>query len=52
MTLENTRHTDMSNFLLDFPWNDYCSRTRNPDLAATAIGEVMDSGVRAHAHIL
>ena len=38
----------MSNFLLDFPWNDYCFRTRDPDLAATAVGEVVDSGMRAH----
>ena len=38
----------MSNFLLDFPWDDYCFRTRNPDLTATAVGEVMDSGMRAY----
>ena len=34
--------------LLDFPWDDYCFRTRDPDLAATAVGEVMDSGMRAY----
>ena len=45
---ENSRHADMSNFLLDFPWNDYCFRTRDPDLAATAVGEVVDSGMRAY----
>ena len=39
---------NMSNFLLDFPWNDYCFRTRDPDLAATAVGEVVDSGMRAY----
>ena len=39
---------DMSNFLLDFPWNDYCFQTRDPDLAATAVGEVVDSGMRAY----
>ena len=38
----------MSNFLLDFPWNDYCFWTRDPDLAATAVGEVVDSGMRAY----
>ena len=38
----------MSNFLLDFPWNDYCFRTCDPDLASTAVGEVMDSGIRAY----
>ena len=38
----------MSNFLLDFPWNDYCFRTRDPDLAATVVGEVVDSGMRAY----
>ena len=36
----------MSNFLLDFPWNDYCLRTCDPDMVATAVGEVMDSGMR------
>ena len=45
---ENARRADMSNFLLDFPWNDYCFWTRDPDLAATAVGEVMDSGMRAY----
>ena len=38
----------MSNFLFDFPWDDYCFQTRDPDLAATAVGEVMDSGMRAY----
>ena len=38
----------MSNFLLDFPWNDYCFRTHDPDLAATVVGEVVDSGMRAY----
>ena len=38
----------MSNFLLDFPWNDYCFRTRDPDLAATVIGEFMDLGMTAY----
>ena len=38
----------MSNFLLDFPWNDYCFQIRDPDLAATAVGKVMDSGMRAY----
>ena len=45
---ENTRRADMSNFLFDFPWDDYCFRTRDPDLAATAVGEVIDSGMRAY----
>ena len=45
---ENVRRADMSNFLLDFPWNDYCFRTRDPDLAATAVGKVVDSGMRAY----
>ena len=44
---ENTQGADMSNFLLNFPWNDYFFRTRDPDLAATAVGKVMDSGMRA-----
>ena len=45
---ENAPCADMSNFLLDFPWNDYCFRTRDPDLVATAVGEVVDSGMRAY----
>ena len=45
---ENARRADMSNFLLDFPWNDHRFRTRDPDLATTAVGEVMDSGMRAY----
>ena len=46
--IENARRGDMSNFLFDFPWDDYCFRTRDPDLVATAVGEVMDSGMRAY----
>ena len=38
----------MSNFLLDFPWNDYCFQTHDPNPAATAVGEVMDLGMRAY----
>ena len=38
----------MRNFLLDFPWNDYRFRTRDPDLAATTVGEVVNSGMRAY----
>ena len=45
---ENTRSADMSDFLLDFPWNDYCFRTHDPDLVATVVGEVVDSGMRAY----
>ena len=37
----------MSNVFLDLPWNDYCFRTCDPELAATAVGEVVDSGMRA-----
>ena len=44
----NARRADMNNFLLDFPWDDYCFRTCDPDLAATAVGELMDSGMRAY----
>ena len=45
---ENTRQADMSNFLLDFPWNDYCFWTCDIDLAATAVGELVDSRMRAY----
>ena len=45
---ENARRADMSNFLLDFPWDDYCFRILDPDLTTAAVGEVMDSGMRAY----
>ena len=45
---ENAQCADMSNFLLDFPWNDYCFLTRDPDLVATAAGEVVNSGMREY----
>ena len=45
---ENAQFADMRDFLLDFPWNDYCLQTRDPDLVATEVGEVMDSGMRAY----
>ena len=45
---ENARRAHMSNFHLDFPWDDYCFQTHDPDLAATAVCEVMDSGMRAY----
>ena len=45
---ENTRRPDVSNFLLNFPWNDYCFWTPDPDLVATAVGVVVDSGMRAY----
>ena len=38
----------MSNFLFDFPWNDYCFQTNDPDLAATLVGKVLDSRMRAY----
>ena len=46
--LENARLADMSNILLDFPWNNHCFRTHDPDLVATAVGEVVDSRMRAY----
>ena len=45
---ENAWRAVMSNFLLDFPWNDYCFQTLDPDLVATAVGEVVDLGMRAY----
>ena len=38
----------MSNFLLNFSWNDYCFLTCDPDVAAAAVGEVVDSGMRTY----
>ena len=38
----------MSEFLSDFSQNDYCFRTRNPGLEATAVDEVITSGIRAY----
>ena len=45
---ENAWHADMSDILLDFPWNDYCIQTHDPDLVVTAVGKVMNSGMRAY----
>ena len=45
---ENTRRADMSNFFVDFPRNDYCFRTRDPDPVATAVGEAVDSRMKAY----
>ena len=45
---EDARRADMSRFLLDFPWNEYYFWTRDPDLAAKAVGEVVDLGMRAY----
>ena len=45
--MENTQCADKRDFLLDFPWNNYCFQTFNPDLAATAIEEVITSGMEA-----
>ena len=39
----------MSNFLLNFLWNDYCFWTCDLDLVATAVGEVVDSGMIAYS---
>ena len=46
---ENTLLADMSDFLLDILWNDNCFRTRDPDLAATAVGKEIDSGMRTYS---
>ena len=38
----------MSDFLLDFPWTDYCFHSRDPDRAAVAVAEVITSGMEAY----
>ena len=45
---ENTRRSDMRDFLLDFPWGEYCFRSRNPDLVAVKVDEVITSGMEAY----
>ena len=45
---ENAWRADMSNFLLDLPWNDYCFWTLTWWLVATAVGEVVDSVMRTY----
>ena len=45
---ENGRRADMSNFFLVFPWNGYCFCTCNPDLAATAVDDVITFRMRAY----
>ena len=45
---ENAWRADMSNYLLYFPWNDYCFQTHDPNLVAKKVGEIVDSGMRAY----
>ena len=45
---ENTRHSDIRDFLLDFPWGEYCFRSRNPELVAAKVTEVITSGMEAY----
>ena len=44
---QNTQCADRSDFLLNFPWNDYCFWTCDLDLVTAAVGEVMGLGMRA-----
>ena len=42
------QRTDMSDFLNDFPWEDYCFRSRDPDQVAPKVAEVLISGMEAY----
>ena len=48
MALSEPRRAHTSSSLLDFPLIDYCFQTCDPDLAATAVGEVVGSGMREY----
>ena len=38
---------DLRQYYADFPWNDYCFRSRDPSLCAERISEVIVSGMEA-----
>ena len=38
----------MSAFLLDFPWDDYCFRSGDPDVVAPLVTDVMVAGMEAY----
>ena len=38
----------MSAFLYDFPWGDYCFRSRDPSSVATYVTEIMTAGMDAY----
>ena len=45
---ERVQRTDLSTFLSDFPWGDYCFRSRDPSLAAAYVVEIMSAGMEAY----
>ena len=42
------QRAEMSDFLKDFPWEDYCFRSRDPDQVAPKVAEVLTSGMEAY----
>ena len=45
---ERVQRADMSAFLFDFPWGDYCFRSRDASSVATFVTEIMVAGMDAY----
>ncbi|MEL6203679.1 MAG: hypothetical protein AAFR39_15140, partial [Pseudomonadota bacterium] len=45
---DDTQRPEMSAFLLDFPWDDYCFRSGDPDVVAPLVTDVMVAGMEAY----
>ncbi|KAK7082431.1 hypothetical protein SK128_015750 [Halocaridina rubra] len=45
---ERTQHENLRNFLFDFPWDDYCTWSRNPDQVALKVAVIMTVGMEAY----
>ena len=45
---EAAQRANLRDFILDFPWGDYCFKTRDPDVAAPRVAEVLVSGIEAY----
>ena len=45
---EDAQWTDMREFFRDFPWDDYCFSSRNPNQITNRIAEVINSGMEAY----
>ena len=45
---DSTQRTELSSYFLDFPWEDYCFRSGDPDTVAPLVTDVIVSGMEAY----
>ena len=45
---DSTQHTELSSYFLDFPWEDYCFCSGDPDTVAPLVTDVIVSGMEAY----